>query len=150
MFCYKWRKPEGLTKTLEHAKILICHFNFLLNKRITLNYENYKQLLNRTGLSPIRTIYCDSWFLVTTICKMHYLNRVSARPNKPKSIRKIKTGVQTEIKLRIHNIISKGTVRYESKMWKANRREQEQIEAAQISFLRQLLDKTRQDGTKKC
>jgi hypothetical protein len=42
-------------------------------------------------------------------------------------------------KLRIHNITSKATLCYGSKVWIINKRDAQQLEAAQIRFLRPLL-----------
>jgi hypothetical protein len=53
--------------------------------------------------------------------------------------------ISTETKLGIHNIISKATLRYGSELWIMNRKDQKQLGAAQMRFLRPLLDLTRRD-----
>jgi hypothetical protein len=55
--------------------------------------------------------------------------------------------MSTDTKLRIHNIISKATLRYGSELWIMKRKDQKQLEVAQLHFLRPRL--ASQDGINK-
>ena len=53
-----------------------------------------------------------------------------------------------ETKLRIHNITAKAALKSGSEAWVLKRREEQRLEAAQITFLRHLLGITKLDKEK--
>ena len=53
--------------------------------------------------------------------------------------------MNTETKLRIHNITAKAALKLESEAWVLKKREEQRLEAAQMKFLRQLLGITKLD-----
>jgi len=50
-----------------------------------------------------------------------------------------------ETKFRIHNITAKAALKFGSKAWVLQKREEQRLEATQMKFLRHLLGITKQD-----
>ena len=53
-----------------------------------------------------------------------------------------------ETKLRIHNITTKAALKFGSETWVLKKREEQRLEAAQMKFLRHLLEITKLDKEK--
>jgi len=53
-----------------------------------------------------------------------------------------------ETKLRIHNITAKAALKFESEAWVLKERKEQRLEAAQMKFLRHLLEITKLDKEK--
>jgi DNA-directed RNA polymerase subunit F len=56
--------------------------------------------------------------------------------------------MNTETKLRIHNITAKAALKFGSEAWVLKKREEQRLEAAQTKFLRHLLGVTKLDKEK--
>ena len=56
--------------------------------------------------------------------------------------------MNTETKLRIHNITAKAALKFGSEAWVLTKREEQRLEAAQMKFLRHLLGITKLDKEK--
>ena len=50
-----------------------------------------------------------------------------------------------ETKLRIHNITAKAALKFGSEVWVLKKRQEQRLEAAQMKFLRHLLEITKPD-----
>ena len=57
--------------------------------------------------------------------------------------------MNTETKLRIHNITAKAALKFGSEAWVLKKREEQRLEAAQMKFVRHLLGITKLDKEKK-
>ena len=56
--------------------------------------------------------------------------------------------MNTETKLRIHNITAKAALKFGSEAWVLKKREEQRLETAQMKFLRHLLGITKLDKQK--